>query len=100
MGIGERVRTFRIISGLCVDLILFGALVPWAAFRGGRSLDRACLFFPDLNHLFFDIFGTALITLGAAWLLWAWYLLIREGRGYMTELFRIEISPVTERLVT
>ncbi len=54
----------------------------------------------NLNAFLFDILGIALIVSGAAWLFWAWYLLVRRGRGYMTELFGIEISPVTERLVT
>jgi putative ABC transport system permease protein len=94
------VRTFRIIFGLCIDLILFGALVPWVTFRAGRLLDRTFPISPNLDRFIFDVFGTAFIVFGAAWFFWAWNLLVREGRGYMTELFRIEISPVTERMVT
>ena len=93
-------RTFRIILGLCVDLILFGALVPWAAIRAGRMLDTAFPFPLNLNTPLFGILGIIAIVLGAVWLFWAWYLLVRRGRGYMTELFGIEISPVTEHLVT
>ena len=97
---GESVRTFRIILGLCIDLILFGALVPWAAIRAGRMLDTAFPISLNLNAPLFDILGIVSMVLGAAWLFWAWYLLVRRGRGYMTELFGIEISPVTEHLVT
>ena len=91
-------RTFRIIFGLIVDLALFGMFVPWATFRTGHLLDG--LFPVSLRPaLLFDAAGCVFAAAGGAWLLWSWYLLVREGRGYMTELFRIEISPVTERLV-
>jgi putative ABC transport system permease protein len=94
------VRTVRIILGVCVDLIIFGALVPWAAIRGGRVLDRLFPLSLNLNRLPFDILGIASLALGTAWLVWAWYLLVKRGHGYMTELFGVEISPVTEHLVT
>ena len=93
-------RTFRIILGVCVDLVLFGVFVPWATVRAGRMLDKAFPLSPDINRHISDIMGIASIVSGAVWLLWAWYLLVREGHGYMTELFRMEISPVTNRLVT
>ena len=93
-------RTFRIILGLCIDLILFGALVPWAAIRLGSLIDQSFFFFPNLDYLVFRLVGIAAIAAGAVWFFWAWYLLLRIGHGYMTELFGLEISPVTERLVT
>ncbi len=92
-------RTFRIILGTLVDLALFGLFVPWATVRVGRMLDAAYPLSLNLNRLIPDIIGVALIVSGAAWLLWAWVLLVRDGHGYMTELFGVEISPVTERLV-
>jgi putative ABC transport system permease protein len=94
------VRTFRIILGVCVDLVLFGVFVPWATVRAGRMLDTAFPLSLNINRHISDIAGIASIVSGAAWLLWAWFLLVREGHGYMTELFRMEISPVTDRLVT
>jgi putative ABC transport system permease protein len=63
-------------------------------------LDTAFPLSLNINRHILDIIGTASIVSGAAWLLWAWYLLVREGHGYLTELFCIEISPVTDRLVT
>ncbi len=93
-------RTLRIILGVFVDLALFGLFVPWATLRVGRMLDAAFPLSLHINHLIFDIIGVAAIVSGAAWLLWAWVLLVREGHGYMTELFRVEVSPVTDRLVT
>ncbi len=68
--------------------------------RAGRMLDTAFPIPLNLNGLLFDILGIATMVFGAAWLFWAWYLLVRRGRGYMTELFGIEISPITELLVT
>jgi putative ABC transport system permease protein len=99
-GSGESVRSFRIILGLCTDLVLFGALVPWAAVRAGHIFDSVFPVPLNLNAPLFDIVGIIAIALGAAWLFWAWYLLVMRGHGYMTELFGIEISPVTEHLVT
>ncbi|HET6490679.1 MAG TPA: FtsX-like permease family protein [Syntrophales bacterium] len=93
-------RTFRIILGACVDLVLFGVFVPWAAVRAGRMLDTAYPLSLNINRHISDIAGIAAIASGAAWLLWAWFLLVRDGHGYLTELFRMEISPVTDRLVT
>ena len=93
-------RTVRIILGIGVDLILFGGLVPWTAIRWGQMLDSAYSISFNPNRLPSEILAISLILLGSAWLLWAWYLLIHEGRGHMTELFGIEISPVTSRLVT
>ena len=93
-------RTIRIILGVFIDLILFAVLIPWAAIRLGRMFDTAFSLSLNRYAFLFDILGVALIVSGAAWLFWAWYLLVRRGRGYMTELFGIEISPVTERLVT
>jgi putative ABC transport system permease protein len=93
-------RTFRIILGVCIDLVLFGVFVPWATVRVGRMLDAAVPLSLDINRHISDIMGIVSIVAGAAWLLWAWYLLVREGHGYLTELFRMEISPVTDRLVT
>lgn len=93
-------RTLRIILGLCIDLILFGVLVPWATIRAGRISDVA---FPDslnFHSMVFNVIGIAFVAAGAAWILWAWYLLVKEGHGYMTELFGVKISPVTNRLVT
>jgi hypothetical protein len=63
-------------------------------------LDAAVPLSLDINRHISDIMGIVSIVAGAAWLLWAWYLLVREGHGYLTELFRMEISPVTDRLVT
>ena len=93
-------RTFRIILGVCIDLIFFGVLIPWATIRAGQILDKAFPVFLNLNHFIFQIVGIAVIITGAVWLFWAWYLLVRDGHGYMTELFGIEISPVTQSLVT
>jgi putative ABC transport system permease protein len=94
------VRTIRVIFGLGIDLVLFGALVPWATFWVGSALDTLFPLSVNFKGVFFNITGIVAIALGTAWLLWAWYLLVRVGHGYMTELFRIEISPVTEHLVT
>lgn len=97
---GKTVRTFRIILGLCVDLILFGLLVPWLAIRAGHIFDSAFPILLNVNSLPSDLLGLILLMLGVAWLLWSWFLLVKQGHGYMTELFGIEISPVTERVVT
>ena len=93
-------RTFRIILGIGLDLLLFGLLVPGATILGGKRLDA--VFFPSLSldHLFFDLTGIALIVWGAVWFFLAARLLITEGRGFLTELFGFRISPVPERLVT
>lgn len=93
-------RILRIIFGACIDLTIFGALIPWITIKAGKSLDAAFFVFVNLDYLFFDLIGTALIVLGAGWLSWACVLLIKDGHGYMTELFCIRISPVTEHLVT
>jgi putative ABC transport system permease protein len=93
-------RIVRIFLGICIDLLLFGLLVPWATFRTRGLIDAAFPVFLNPLHPLFGILGIASILFGAAWLLWAWYLLVRRGGGFMTELFGIEISPVTERLVT
>lgn len=93
-------RTFRIILGLFIDLILFGLLGPWIAIRAGRMFDAAFPVLLNINHLFFTITGIISLVLGAVWFFWAWFLLVKQGHGYMTELFGVEISPVTERVVT
>ncbi|HTZ39826.1 MAG TPA: ABC transporter permease, partial [Syntrophales bacterium] len=82
-----------------VDLILFGVFVPWATVRVGRVLDATFPLSLTISRHILDIIGIAFIVSGTLWLLWAWYLLVKEGHGYMTELFRMEISPVTDRLV-
>ncbi|MEN6624512.1 MAG: ABC transporter permease, partial [Smithella sp.] len=93
-------RTFRIILGLIIDLILFGLLGPWIAIRTGRIFDAAFPVLQNANHLLFNIPGIILLVLGAMWFFWAWFLLVKQGHGYMTELFGIEISPVTQSVVT
>lgn len=92
-------RIFRIISGLCVDLILFGMVIPWVVIQVGALIDKAFPVILHFDYLGFLIAGEVLIVLGALWLAWAWYLLVRVGHGYMTELFGVQISPVTDRLV-
>lgn len=93
-------RTLRILFGAVIDLTIFGISLPWLTIATGRLLDR--IFFPSarLDGPFFDLLGAALLLAGAAWLGWAWLLLVRDGRGHITELFGLNISPVTERLVT
>ncbi len=92
-------RAFRIVLGGCIDFIIFGVLIPWATIKGGGKLDAAFFSSLSLDHLFFDLSGIALIIIAAIWLFWAWFLLIKEGNGYTSELFCIKISPVTENLV-
>ena len=93
-------RIFRIILGACIDLTIFGVLIPWITIAAGRKLDAALVAAINLDSLFFDLIGIAFIVVGAGWFSWASLLLIRDGHGYLTELFCIEISPVTERLIT
>ena len=92
--------TLRIVFGICLDVAIFGFLVPGATLLAGARLDAA--FFPSirLDGPFYDLLGAAFILAGLAWLFWASWLLIEEGRGYLTELFGIQVSPVTQRLVT
>lgn len=93
-------RIWRIILGVVIDVAIFGALIPWATIRAGKILDIAFFASVDLDHLFFDLAGIACIVMGGGWLSWASLLLIRDGHGYLTELFGIRISPVTDRVVT
>ena len=95
----ESRRIFRIILGACIDLTIFGVLIPWLTITAGKGLDAALFAAIDLGSRFFDLIGIAFIVVGAGWFSWASLLLIRDGHGYLTELFCIEISPVTERLV-
>lgn len=92
-------RTIRIILGGCLDLVLFGLLVPLGAVKTGRMLDAGLFTSLHLDLPIFDFFGIVLIIVGAGWLLWAFTLLVKAGGGYMTELFCITVSPVTVRLV-
>jgi len=93
-------RIFRIILGACIDLTIFGVSIPWITIVAGKNLDAALFAAINLDSMFFDLIGIALIVMGAGWFSWASLLLIRDGHGYLTELFCIEISPVTERLIT
>lgn len=92
-------KAIRIIAGVCIDLILFGCLIPLGSIRAGRMLDA--VLFPSLyvDSLLLDLLGLLFIIAGGGWLLWALYLLISVGGGYITEIFCIRISPVTVRLV-
>lgn len=92
-------KVIRLITGVCIDLILFGFIIPLGSIRAGRILDAAL--FPSLHVDFslLDLLGVVFITAGGGWLLWALYLLISVGGGYITEIFCIRISPVTVRLV-
>jgi putative ABC transport system permease protein len=83
-----------------LDALLFGLLVPAATILLGRELDA--VFFADvcLDNLIFELSGAVLIVAGAVWFFWAARLLITEGRGFLTELFGIRVSPVPEHLVT
>lgn len=92
-------KMIRILLGGCLDLIIFGLLVPRWTIGAGRLLDAAFLPALPLDFPVFDLLGAALFIAGAGWLLWAFSLLITVGRGYMTELFGLRISPVTGRLV-
>ncbi len=93
-------RIFRIILGVCIDLAIFGVLIPWMTIKSGKILDAAYFASIDLDYFLFDLIGIVIILLGGGWLSWASLLLIRDGHGYLTELFGIRISPVTDRVVT
>ena len=92
-------RAIRIILGGCIDLVIFGLLVPRGTIKVGQMLDTALYESLHFNYPFLDLFGITLIVVAAGWLLWALFLLVTVGGGYMTEIFRIRISPVTVRLV-
>ncbi|MBI5585060.1 MAG: FtsX-like permease family protein [Deltaproteobacteria bacterium] len=93
-------RTFRIIAGLVLDLLLFGLLVPGLTLLAGKKLDVAFFASRHLDHPLFTLAGVGLVGAGALWLLWAAWLLVTEGRGFLTELFGFRISPVPTLLVT
>lgn len=93
-------RRLRIVLGLCLDGLLFGALLPWLCLAAGRWADGLAGEPLSLGHPAFPVLGGALLAVGGGWLGWAWALLVRQGNGHLTELFGMEISPVTDRLVT
>ncbi|MCF8062336.1 MAG: ABC transporter permease [Deltaproteobacteria bacterium] len=92
-------RVLRIALGACIDLALFGLVVPWAAIKAGRLLDGTLLSGLRFDHPALDACGFALTASGGAWLAASWFLLVRQGRGHATELFCVEVAPVTEQLV-
>ncbi len=95
-----KTRTIRIVVGLCVDLLVFGFIIPWAAIQAGRLFDARFPISPGLSPFLRYVFGGVATALGVVWFCWASFTLIRLGHGYMTELFGMKISPVTEQLVT
>jgi len=92
-------RAFRIVLGACIDLALFGLLVPWVAVRVGGLVDAVLPPAVRLDSPAWSALGVGMILAGGGWLAASWFLLVRRGRGYATELFCVEVSPVTERLV-
>ncbi|MBI5585322.1 MAG: hypothetical protein HY892_16030, partial [Deltaproteobacteria bacterium] len=46
-------RTFRIIAGLILDLLLFGFIVPGATLLAGKKLDVAFFASRHLDHPLF-----------------------------------------------
>ena len=93
-------RRLRIALGLFVDGLLFGAAFPWMCLVAGRWADGVAAEHLTLGHPVFPVAGAALLAAGGGWLVWAWAMLVRKGNGHLTELFGLEISPVTDRLVT
>ena len=89
----------RFIVGACLDLILFAYLVPRGTILAGSMLDVALFRSVRLQSPWWNNLGIAFVFAGAVWLLWALYLLITIGKGYITEIFCIRISPVTVHLV-
>ena len=93
-------RVIRIILGYLMSFTVFALAIPAAVIALGRAID-AVAHWPrwtgGLNSL---IVAAALGAWGAAWMVWAWWFLLTRGRGHPTEAFGVEVSPVTQQLVT
>jgi len=93
-------RIIRIVLGYVLSATLFALVIPAAVIEFGRGVDGAL----NLPRWYSGPVNPAVASLlgawGIAWMGWSWWYLLTRGRGHPAEGFGVEVSPVTQELVT
>jgi len=93
-------RTVRIILGYLLSFTVFALAIPAAIIALGGGVD-AVLRLPRWHGGSVKIVvASALGAWGLTWMVWSWWYLLRRGQGHPTEAFGVEVTPVTQQLVT
>jgi len=98
-GLERFLRGKRLFISILFDTAVFGFLIPALFIFLSRKLD-GIFHMPRYDPLFLKVLGFFLVLLGITLIMWAYYLLVRVGKGYTLEFFGKGVLPVTERLVT
>lgn len=93
-------RTARIILGYVVSFTVFAVAIPAAVIAIGRAVDTLLSWQPMALWPVNLVAAALLGALGVVWMIWSWWFLLTRGHGHPTEGFGIEVSPVTQELVT
>ena len=81
------------------DVVVFGILIPTLFVFLSINLDKN-LFMLKMNSLFLRALGFSLIFVGFLLIAWAYYLIVKVGRGYTLEFFGKNLLTATKKLVT
>jgi len=93
-------RVVRIIFGYLVAATVFALAIPAGVIALGRGVDAAFHLPRLIGGPINDCVTVLLAAWGAWWMLWSYWFLVARGRGHPAEAFGIEVSPVTQQLVT
>jgi protein-S-isoprenylcysteine O-methyltransferase Ste14 len=93
-------RTVRIILGYLLSFTVFALAIPAAIIALGGGVDvlfRLPRWHGGPANV---IIAIVLGAWGLTWMIWSWWYLFTRGRGHPTEAFGVEVTPVTQQLVT
>jgi protein-S-isoprenylcysteine O-methyltransferase Ste14 len=93
-------RIIRVILGYVISATVFALAIPAAVIAFGGSVEQA-LNLPRWHAGTVNAFAAVLLgAWGIAWMVWSWWYLLTRGRGHPAEGFGVEVSPVTQELVS
>lgn len=87
-----------IFISIIFDIVVWGIVGPAIFITLSNAID-GLLRFSRFDFIFLKPAGIFIICIGFIFIVWAYYLLVKVGRGYTVELFGKAILPVTSHLV-
>jgi len=93
-------RIIRIVIGYVVSFTVFALAIPAAEIALGRAIDGVFGVRPLRASPWDVVFAAIAGAWGLFWMAWSWWYLFSRGRGHPAEAFGVEITPVTQQLVT
>lgn len=88
-----------LLISIIFDAVIWGIVGPIIFIALSNSIDKI-LQFTRFDFIFLTPIGVFFICIGIVFIVWAYYLLVKVGKGYTVEFFGRAILPVTSHLVT